>query len=513
MSYVKEALSVAPMMDCTDKHWRMFVRGITSKTVLYTEMAVDSTLLHQDRYMDFSIGKDICEHPSVIQLGGSDPAMLTRACTVINEFHSAAGTNLYQEINLNCGCPSARVSQRCFGAQLMLEPERVREIVYQMGRTSSVPVTVKCRLGADNKDSYSELRHFVSQCESGGVKKIIVHARKCLLAGLTTKQNRDIPPLRYAVVHRLVRDFPSLEFVINGGIQTLQEGLTHTQRRYPARPAQSVNSTGSSWSVSSETDRIARDVSVSSLGIGSSSSGSGRAVLLSGVFAQPSASTVESTEALVQSVFDSTTESGATMDREGDDLLMSSLHTNDDRVTGADTDAVDGEDLPPVHGVMIGRAAVANPLILARADSTYFGTKDPNLTRREILERYINYCEEQMSDDTCISRIGSDGKIERVTSALLLRPVAKLMTGLPGGGSFRAELSKKYLSLLTEIKADQKAKGLANTVHSSRLNPSCRAVVSLLVFVCCGGRGRGDLLKKCLSACPSSAAITIYVRF
>jgi len=460
------------MMECTDKHWRMFVRGITSKTVLYTEMAVDATLLHQDRYMDFTIGKDICEHPSVIQLGGSDPALLSRACTVINEFNCAAGAKLYQEINLNCGCPSARVAKRSFGARLMFDPDGVREATYAMSRASSVPVTVKCRLGADGKDSYKELCHFVSTVAAGGVSKFIVHARKCLLAGLTTKQNRDVPPLRYEVVHRLARDFPSLEFIINGGIRTLDQGIVHLHGRYSAAPSHAKGPCSAEPEPEPEPGAVISEVAPR-LG-----SAPGREETMSSVFAEPVAA-----EAVVASVFSPAsapcgcdypdeTEGGEEEDEGG---VLSALQTNSPRVTGSDTDTE--PDLPPVHGAMIGRAAFSNPLLLARADSTFFGCKDPNLTRREILLRYIDYCETQVDEETGPSRRGTNGGIERVSSSSVLKPVSKLMNGLPGGGAYRAELSEAYLALLAESRRRDDTVGVKH-------NPSPRIVVRYLPPIC-----------------------------
>jgi tRNA-dihydrouridine synthase A len=157
-----------------------------------------------------------------MQLGGYEPEKLGLATELCDRYGQG-----YGEINLNCGCPSQRVSQRSFGAKLMLEPDLVREIVAAMGRRTSKPITVKCRIGADNRDSYEELQEFIMAAHSGGVNKFIIHSRKCILKGLTTKQNREIPPLKYEVVHRLCRDFPELTFVLNGGITTFAQAQTH----------------------------------------------------------------------------------------------------------------------------------------------------------------------------------------------------------------------------------------------------------------------------------------------
>jgi tRNA-dihydrouridine synthase A len=150
---MEERISIAPMMEMTDSHWRMMMRGITRKIVLYTEMVVDDTVNHTcNRSLDYFIGKNIEESPSVIQLGGHDPENLAKAAASCEQYGGD-----YNEINLNCGCPSQRVSKRCFGAKLMLEPDLVREIVSSMQRKVSIPITVKCRIGADDKDSYAGL--------------------------------------------------------------------------------------------------------------------------------------------------------------------------------------------------------------------------------------------------------------------------------------------------------------------------------------------------------------------
>jgi len=230
-----ERLSIAPMMEQTDPHYRALLRSITKKTVLYTEMVVDDTILHtNEAQWDFFIGPnrgpgnaDYGIYPSVVQLGGSNPETMGKAAAIVEQYGHG-----YNEINLNCGCPSQRVAKKCFGAKLMLKPELVREIVATMQRQVSVPVTVKCRLGADEKDSYDELLHFIKCARDGGARKFIIHSRKCFLNGLTTKQNRDVPPLRYEWTHRLARDFPELKFVINGGIQTLEQAKVHLDRPY-----------------------------------------------------------------------------------------------------------------------------------------------------------------------------------------------------------------------------------------------------------------------------------------
>jgi tRNA-dihydrouridine synthase A len=206
-------LSVAPMLDCTDRHCRFFHRLITRRALLYTEMVTTGALLHGDRarHLDYSAE----EHPLALQLGGSDPKELARCARLAAEWG-------YDEVNLNCGCPSPRVQRGAFGACLMAEPALVRDVVAAMrdAVAGRIPITVKHRIGIDHQDSYAFVRDFVGTVAQGGCDTFIVHARSAWLDGLSPKQNRTVPPLRYAFVLQLKRDFPALRFVLNGGIRT-----------------------------------------------------------------------------------------------------------------------------------------------------------------------------------------------------------------------------------------------------------------------------------------------------
>ena len=215
-------LSVAPMMDWTDRHCRWFHRRITRHTRLYTEMVTTGALLHGDvpRHLDF----DPAEHPVALQLGGSEPADLARCAKRAEQWG-------YQEVNLNCGCPSERVQRGSFGACLMAEPALVADCVAAMRDAVSLPVTVKHRIGIDRIESYDFVRDFVGTVAArGGCDAFIVHARNAWLHGLSPKQNREVPPLRYEMAHRLKADFPALTIVVNGGITTvlqIEEQLRH----------------------------------------------------------------------------------------------------------------------------------------------------------------------------------------------------------------------------------------------------------------------------------------------
>ena len=207
-------LSVAPMMDWTDRHCRLFHRQITRHTWLYTEMVTTGALLFGNvpRHLDYSDE----EHPIALQLGGSDPADLAASAKLGEEWG-------YDEINLNCGCPSERVQKGAFGACLMAEPKLVADCVKAMCDAVSIDVTVKHRIGIDAITSYDFVSDFVGTVAAAGSKTFIVHARNAILKGLSPKENREIPPLRYEIVYQLKRDFPDLEIIINGGITTQQE--------------------------------------------------------------------------------------------------------------------------------------------------------------------------------------------------------------------------------------------------------------------------------------------------
>lgn len=207
-------LATAPMLDWTDRHARFFFRLLSRETLLYTEMVTTGAILHGDaeRHLAFSPQ----EHPVALQLGGSDPRELAESARIGQEFG-------YDEINLNVGCPSDRVQSGRFGACLMAEPTLVAECVAAMRESVAVPVTVKSRIGIDHQEGYDPLAGFVDTVAASGCGVFIVHARKAWLQGLSPKENRDIPPLRYEMVHRLKRDFPHLTIMINGGIRSLDE--------------------------------------------------------------------------------------------------------------------------------------------------------------------------------------------------------------------------------------------------------------------------------------------------
>lgn len=211
-------LSVAPMMDWTDRHCRTFHRLLSKNTLLYTEMVTTGAVLHGDR--ERLLGYDAAEHPVALQLGGSDPAELAACARIAEEWG-------YDEVNLNVGCPSDRVQSGRFGACLMAEPDLVARLVGAMREAVSIPVTVKHRIAIDEMEEWPTLDRFVRTVAAAGCTHFIVHARKAWLKGLSPKENRDVPPLRYELVHRLKRENPHLAIAINGGIRTLDEAEEH----------------------------------------------------------------------------------------------------------------------------------------------------------------------------------------------------------------------------------------------------------------------------------------------
>tara|TARA_R110002167_G_scaffold56820_1_gene161173 strand:- start:2913 stop:3896 length:984 start_codon:yes stop_codon:yes gene_type:complete len=209
---------VAPMLDWSDRHCRVFWRQLSRHAVLYTEMITTGALIHgdQERHLDYS---DI-EHPVALQLGGSDPAALATSVRMAELWQ-------YDEVNLNCGCPSDRVQNGFFGACLMSRPSLVADCVKAMKDAGNLPITVKHRIGIDDQEGYGPLQEFVGAITEAGTDAIIVHARKAWLQGLSPKENREIPPLNYDLVYQLKQDFPELEIIINGGIQTLADASSH----------------------------------------------------------------------------------------------------------------------------------------------------------------------------------------------------------------------------------------------------------------------------------------------
>ena len=216
---ISHRFCIAPMMQCTDIHDRFLFRLISKKAFLYTEMVTTGAIIHGKCIEQLNFNSEI-EHPVAIQLGGSDPVDLAKCSRIC----SSLG---YDEINLNVGCPSERVQKGSFGACLMQDPELVKDCILAMQEVTSIPITIKCRIGVNDRDDINFLNEFVAKILNPNLKTIIVHARVAILKGLTPRQNRQIPPLKYENVYQLKREFPELEVVINGGIKDVDESLEH----------------------------------------------------------------------------------------------------------------------------------------------------------------------------------------------------------------------------------------------------------------------------------------------
>ena len=221
MNNFAHKVCVAPMMQYTDMHDRYLLRLISKKVFLYTEMIATGSLIYGKCYDQLNFNKE--EHPVGVQLGGSDIKDLIECSKKCEDYG-------YNEINLNCGCPSDRVQKGKFGACLMLEPDHVANCLSEMQNAVKIPVSIKCRLGIDNNESYEFLYNFVSKVKESGINIFIIHARNGILKGLSPRQNRNIPPLKYDYVYKLKEDFPELEIIINGGIKNLEESENHLKK-------------------------------------------------------------------------------------------------------------------------------------------------------------------------------------------------------------------------------------------------------------------------------------------
>ena len=215
---MKKTVSVAPMMDCTDRHDRFFLRLISKNVMLYSEMVATKSAIHGDRKK--ILGFSLEEKPLALQVGGSDKKELSKVSKIAEEMG-------YDEINLNLGCPSKKVQKNMFGACLMKEPEIVSECINEMVNSCNIPVTAKTRIGFDNTEDFDYLNKFILKMKGSGCRKFILHARKAILKGLTPKQNLNIPKLNYEMVYKIKKENPDLEIIINGGISNIEEIKKH----------------------------------------------------------------------------------------------------------------------------------------------------------------------------------------------------------------------------------------------------------------------------------------------
>lgn len=358
-------LSVAPMMDWTDLHYRQLARLLSKHTWLWTEMVVDKTIIHctnRDKFLWFPPE----QRPVVLQLGGSDPETLAQAAKVVDAYG-------YDEINLNCGCPSDRVAGAgCFGAALMLQPDLVARCMAALSSSVSCPVSVKCRLGVDSTDTYQELTHFISAVSSASpTEHFIVHARKCHLHGLNPHQNRTIPPLRHDWVHSLAVQFPHLSFTVNGGVQSC----------YDVAEILSVAQTSAGAGASAG---VCEDIMSSpAASIGAEASASAGPGIGAGDDILPMAGASNVGE----------TGSQASPGSAAVTFTAYGGRTAAALAPGAGPAGPSGRGY--VQGVMVGRAAYNDPWgVLADADRAVFGAaSNPATSRRQVLRDYAAYAD------------------------------------------------------------------------------------------------------------------------
>jgi len=339
-------ISIAPMIGWTDRNFRFLFRHISRESLLYSEMLMDSALVFNtdiNRLEDYLGFDKIIEPPVALQLGGNNPETLGRAVETVERYGG------YHEINLNCGCPSNKAKKVGFGAELMLEHDLVRQLVSTMKRrASSCDITVKCRIGTNRNESWEQLLSFVRACRDGGIRKMVIHARICMLSGLSPAQNRTIPPLRYDVVHQLVAAFPDMRFILNGGLQSYEDIDNH------------INSTGCGV-------EGLRDVFKT-----------GSLNYLSRLADDNNYTPIYSSSRQAMPYEDIIQDSTA------------SCRFND--IPSSFEQPVTAWS-PAVHGVMIGREAYNNPWRWADIDRYYYRRPNPGYSRREVLDLYLDYAE------------------------------------------------------------------------------------------------------------------------
>lgn len=431
-------VQVAPMLGVTDRHFRRFFRGISRCAELWTEMQVDSALLHTDNlphFLDFHLS----ERPLVCQLGGNNPQTMGQAAAVVARWG-------YDGINVNCGCPSNRVAGKgCFGAALMKDPENVAQIVSEIYRYvgTAIPISVKTRIGVDRDfDSYAHLKRFIDVVSrQGHCDRFIIHARKAWLSGVNPKLNRSIPPLKYHRVYQLTRDFPSLNFTLNGGVSSVED--IQQLLRCHWRPPMSASSHSAEQKNSRDLQSTVAngDPQLTSLVDGGCC---GKVRSDQQELAPPSSASPTSTGACVTS---SANESmRKTKQSKSNQTTTQSFaddapdFTYDDIVTMmANLEALVKQDaaLCVLQGVMVGRVAMNHPCLFSCVDSTFYNVYDPPTARtpRTILTHYLDYLDTLYPEPltvTCPDR----------SVFPLVKPILGIFSGRPGSRFFRFHLDE-----------------------------------------------------------------------
>jgi tRNA dihydrouridine synthase A len=446
-----DILSIAPMMEWTDRHYRFMMRLLTKRTRLYTEMVVANTLLHSPQARGF-LRFSPEEHPVACQIGGSDPEALARAAVLVEQMG-------YDEVNLNCGCPSPRVAGKgSFGARLMFSPELVRDCVAAMSAAVAIPVTVKCRLGADSMDSYEEFKAFVTTVAAGGCRHFIVHARKCLLKGLDPKGNRTVPKLKYDWVQRIALELPELRFSLNGGILHWEQA---EQLLSLQRPAAEGAEGAAQWRCPSCGSSAAeQQASAPAAGAGAGmqaaaeEAGAAEARAAAELGAGQEAEAEVEAEAEAEAGAGGEAPPGGAGSGEGsmpkvkhdahEDVLLPDSQFHPDAVRGAvrcascrrsHFGASAGSSV--LDCIMLGRAAYSRPWMFADADRRFFNEANPGLSRRELISAYLDYSEAVQQ-----SAPAEERSMLQYKPFQLAKPLMGLFQGEFGGSRWRGALAQ-----------------------------------------------------------------------
>jgi tRNA dihydrouridine synthase A len=454
-------LSIAPMMDFTDKHFRFMMRLLTKEAQLYTEMLVDQTLWYQRDHLEWFLATSKCESPVAVQLGGSDPESMAQAAALCSQYGG------FNEININCGCPSSKCAKggaegRCFGARLMLDPGKVAAVCKAIKKVTQLPVTVKCRIGADT-ESWEELRNFIHTVAQTGVKHFIIHARKCILGGLSPAQNRQVPPLRYERVYQLMQEFPDLVFSINGGIKTFDEIESHLNGTWRQHPELTAAVEEGEEQCHCEAAFLAGGKSGSSTGDGSSNIGDDSSNIGDGSSNTGDGSSEVGSENLATVFSGGDGGGGNSGSRNGNTgheheehghqppakkvkltVKMDAPPGMGSRAAAAVAAAAAAAPPPEsadvrgplvtttgrgVYGVMVGRLAYQDTWKLRHVDSKVFGKEDQGFSRREVIDRYLTYAEGEQQRWGVTKVKGSSQYC--APSRALVKPLLGLFTGEP----------------------------------------------------------------------------------
>jgi tRNA-dihydrouridine synthase len=480
------------MIGWTDRNYRYLIRQITRQTLLYTEMVMDKAIVYNttnEQLADYIGFNNEVEPPLVLQLGGNDPERLGEAVSIAERYGQFA------EINLNNGCPSNKAKKAGFGAELMLEPELVRQILHTMQRRAShTEITVKCRIGIKGKkESWDDLVTYIEACRAAGCRKVIVHSRVCVLSGLTPAQNRTIPPLRYDVVYRLIDQYPELKFVLNGGVKSMEEVDCHmrgTGLHYQYQYQQQQDQQNGSKELGKEEEEEEGNCLDLDLLSRSYSGGGGSGLAASTDSQYVPLWSASMTHRMKRSM--QLTETA--FSRENSSIFCDSVsavvrggyvyrgpearhtNTNTNTIANTNTSHPDQPYAPSdkalcdlshslyaqeggsgLAGVMIGREAYNNPWALANADRHFFNKSNPGLSRREVLQNYCDHTREAQDNDHA-----------KNSSAVLCKPLHNFFAGCRTNKLFKQKFDD-LIKQKTEKKQSKTSTKQRKVIESSNV--------------------------------------------